>query len=158
MSLASLTLHQHYLTFNGGCWQQMRGTTMGSNFAVVYACLCLCFVENMQEKRIELRFFKRYIDDALGFWHGDKKDLMLFLDSYAIGMKEHIKITSCVSQTNVVFLDLHIFKDVDFDTSHKLSTSCHQKELNRYQYIPFDSWHPKHKKEAFIVGNFQDSS
>ena len=102
----------------------MRETTMGSKFVIVYACLFLCFVENMHEARIELWFFKRYIDDARGFWHGEKKDPMHFLDSYAKGMKEHIKLTSSVSQTNVVFLDLHIFKDVDFDTSHKLSTKC----------------------------------
>ena len=124
---------------------------MGSKFVIVYACLFLCFVENMHEARIELWFFKRYIDDARGFWHGEKKDPMHFLDSYAKGMKEHIKLTSSVSQTNVVFLDLHILKDVDFDTSHKLSTICHQKELNRYQYMPFSSWHSKQLKEACII-------
>ena len=69
----------------------MHGTTMGSNFAVVYVCLFLCFVENMQEHRIELRFFERYIADALGLWHGDKKDLLHFLDSYASGIKETLR-------------------------------------------------------------------
>ena len=43
MSLASLTLQHHYLEFNGGFWQQICRTAMGSNFAIVYACLFLCF-------------------------------------------------------------------------------------------------------------------
>ena len=89
MSLASLTLQHHYLEFNGEFSQQIYGTTN----------LFLCFVENAQEARIELRFFKRYLDDALCFWDGEKKDLIHFLDSYAQGVKEHIKTTSYVVQS-----------------------------------------------------------
>ena len=72
---------------------------MGSTFAVVYACLFLCFVENVQDERIDLGFFKQYIDVTLGFWDEEKKDLMHFLDSYAQGVKEHIKTTSYVVQS-----------------------------------------------------------
>ena len=155
MNLAALTLQQHFLEFDGRFWQQIKGTAMGSNFAVVYACLFLCFLENMQETKQELQYFKRYIDDALGFWHGNRHDLTVFLDSYAQGLKEHIKITRCVSQTEVIFLDVHIFKDTDFQKTHKLSTRCHQKELNRYQYLPYCSAHPKHQKEAFVTGELK---
>lgn len=42
MSLVALVLNHHYLEFNGTYWRQMRGTVMGSNFAVAYACLFLC--------------------------------------------------------------------------------------------------------------------
>ena len=97
----------------------------------------------------------RYIDDALGLWHGNSTDLMDFLDSYSQGLNKHIKITRCVSQTDVVFLDVHIFKGVDFRKTHKLSTRCHKKELNRYHYLPCCSWHPKHQKVAFITGELK---
>jgi hypothetical protein len=72
MTLAGLVLEHHYLEFNGKYWRQVQGTAMGSNFAVVYACLFLCFLEQRQENPQQLLFYKRYIDDALGFWNGDE--------------------------------------------------------------------------------------
>ena len=49
------------------------GTTMGFYFVIVYACLFLCFLEN-DEERNKIQFIKLYIDDALGFWDGKRKD------------------------------------------------------------------------------------
>ena len=35
------------------------------------------------------------------------------------------------------------------------SSSCYQKELNRYQYLPHSSCHPQHQKKAFIIGELR---
>jgi hypothetical protein len=59
---------------------------MVSNFAVFYACLFLCFLEKKQGNP-QLLFFKRYIDDALGFWDGYEDSLQTFLNSYARGFR-----------------------------------------------------------------------
>ena len=53
------------------------------------------------------------------------------------------------------FLDIRLFKGEDFLRTNKLSTSCYQKELNRYQYLPHSSWHPQHQKKVFIIGELR---
>jgi hypothetical protein len=32
---------------------------------------------------------------------------------------------------------------------------CHQKVQNKYQYLPWCSWHPLHKKKAFVTGELR---
>ena len=155
MTLAGLVLEHHYLEFNGKYWRQVQGTAMGSNFAVVYACLFLCFLEKQQGNPQQLLFYRRYIDDALGFWDGDEDSLQTFLNSYARGLQDHIRITPSISKSGVNFLDVSIYKSNDFLQTKKLSVNCYMKELNRYQYLPFTSWHPKHQKEAFITGELR---
>lgn len=158
MALATLILKNHYLEFNNGYWLQIRGTAMGSNFAVVYACLFLCFLENKQFSALpysDLLYYKRYIDDAFGVWSGTELGLRDFLGAYALGLQSHIKITPTISSSSVSFLDISLFKSDSFVFSGKLSSSCYQKELNRYQYLPYSSWHPRHQKLSFIVGELR---
>eukprot|EP01018_Ginkgo_biloba_P035694 Gb_35695 [translate_table: standard] len=62
MHLAELILTEHYVEFNNVCYKQIQGTTMGSNFVVVYACLFLCHLERKVAEKINLKnlnFFKR---------------------------------------------------------------------------------------------------
>ena len=148
--LSALTLEYHFLQFNGQVYQQIQGTAMGSNFSVAYACLFLCYLENLQEPNPRLIYYKRYIDDAFGIWQGDKESLRDYLDRYAIKFKEFIRITSSISQSKVDFLDLSISIGKDFYTTHHLTTNIFQKPLNKYQYIPFSSLHPLHQKRLFI--------
>lgn len=82
LSLALLVLNHHYLAFNGVFWHQIRGTAMGSNFVVLYACssvcfnacLFLCFNENQINIVFEpdgyMLYYKLYIDDPFGIWTG----------------------------------------------------------------------------------------
>ena len=48
-----------------------------------------------------------------------------------------------------LFPDLFLYKDVNFSTLH---FSTYQKPLNKYLYIPFQSFHPASNKRAFIRG------
>ena len=70
-------------------------------------------------------------------------------------MQDHIRITLALSKTGVNFLDIYVYKSNDSYHRRKLSLSCYMKELNRYQYLPFTSWYPKHQKEAFITGELR---
>lgn len=131
---------------------------MGSNFAVVYACLFLCHLEQEVFRRFpapEIQLFRRFIDDGCMVWNGSRERLVQFLDCYQSIYPEHIRITSCISSSSINILDIVLFKGDDFHTSGKLSTRCFQKPLNAYQYIPFTSWHPKHQKVAFVVNELQ---
>ena len=55
MTLSALVLEYQFLEFNSTYWRHIRGTSMGSNFFVVYACLFLCFLENLQEQTMQTR-------------------------------------------------------------------------------------------------------
>lgn len=158
VSAAELVLKWHFLQFDGSFYRQIRGTAMGSNFAVVYACLFLCHLEQEVFRRFpapEIQLFRRFIDDGCMVWNGSRERLVQFLDCYQSIYPEHIRITSCISSSSINILDLVLFKGDDFHTSGKLSTRCFQKPLNAYQYIPFTSWHPKHQKVAFVVNELQ---
>ena len=93
MTLSALVLEYQFLEFNSTYWRHIRGTSMGSNFFVVYACLFLCFLENLQQqtcKPEELIFYKRYIDDVFGLWIGTQDNLLHYLKGYAPGLQQHI--------------------------------------------------------------------
>jgi hypothetical protein len=162
MSLARLVLKHHYLEFDGAYWKQIRGTAMGSNFVVVYACLFLCDLENKVWATAELDdwifkpmlYFKRYIDDAFEIWRDSREELEAFLKTYGTYYPS-IRITQVVSKEAVDILNVHIFKGPTFGHTHRLSISCHQKVQNKYQYLPWYSWHPLHQKKAFVTGELR---
>lgn len=160
MSLASLVLNHHYLEFNDTYWRQIRRTAMNSNFAVVYACLFLCVQEeqiwlccNLFEDPYML-YYKCYIDDAFGIWSGPKWLLRQFLGVYGTFV-DTIKITHTISDTTADILDIIFFKSDDFNRTCRLSTRCHQKVQNKYQHLPWFSWHPYHQKKVFLVGKLR---
>ncbi|XP_059072357.1 uncharacterized protein LOC131873564, partial [Cryptomeria japonica] len=157
MELAELVLREHYIEFDGIFYKQLRGTAMGSNFAVVYACLFLCHLEKRLFSQYDcssLAFFKRFIDDALGVWTGDESSLLDFFSQYQSFYPE-IKITPSVSSSSVDLLDITFFKGVRFSACGVLDTKCYQKPLNAYQYIPYYSWHPPHQKKSFILSELK---
>lgn len=156
-TLAELVLTHHFLEFDGAFYKQVRGTAMGSNFAVVYACLFLCHLEKQLTLACNtscLIYFKRYIDDAFGIWSGSEEALQLLFSAYQSFYPE-IVITPVVSSSSVQILDICFFKGADFHVTGKLSSKCFQKPLNAYQYIPFSSWHPVHQKKAFIINELK---
>ena len=148
-TLSALTLEYHFLSFNNQTYQQIKGTAMGSNFSVVYACLFLSFLENSNSSP-HLFYFTRYIDDAFGVWTGTKAQLLEFLKFYSLATQNSIKLTIQTSLTKLPFLDLWINLG-----ENKFSFNCFQKNLNTYQYIPFTSTHPIHVKKSFLANELK---
>ena len=62
---------------------------------------------------------------------------------------DRIKITFDISDSSIPFLDLLLFKDREKNT---IQFCTFQKPLNKYLYIPFQSFHPASNKRAFIKG------
>ena len=52
---------------------------------------------------------------------------------------DRIKLTYCISESSISFLDLFLYRDT---SSNMLQFSTFQKPLNKYMYIPFESFHP----------------
>ena len=66
------------------------------------------------------------------------------------------KIADCIaywptySIAEVVMLDIKLFKEPGWVVDGILDTRVFQKEINRYQYLPWISFHPRHVKLSFI--------
>ena len=70
--------------------------------------------------------FKCFIDDVFGVTEGLLEDDLL--DNYNWG-------------NALDYMDLFIYKGNDFYEDGKLSVSIHQKETNKFMYIPYRSFH-----------------
>jgi hypothetical protein len=55
-----------------------------------------------------------------------------------------------INRFSMDFLDLHIFKGKRFHKDGLLDISTHQKEMNKYLYIPYSSMHTDNAKKGFI--------
>ena len=94
---------------------------------------------------------KRYIDDIIIIWPHSKdllEDFLTALDSF----HPSLHFTFTYSQTSTDFLDLTIYKGPHFPYTNILDTKTYQKEQNLYQYLHFDSQHPRSQHKAVIIG------
>ena len=93
--------------------------------------------------------YPRFIDDIFFVWYGTQDTLLSFLhDLNCLHTNIHIEFTSLLE--SVKFLHLVISKGPVFKRSRKLDLQTHQKRLNKYLYIPYNSFHPHYSKLRFI--------
>ena len=121
---------------------------MGTRFAVTVANAFMY----LHKKDIADRYssylihYKRLIDDTLAVWDGPKDTLLEFPG--ALNSKtDRIELTKYISNSSISSLDLFLYRDI---SSNVLNFSTFQKPLNKYLYIPFESFHPSSNKKAFI--------
>ncbi|XP_074608094.1 uncharacterized protein LOC141860796 [Acropora palmata] len=136
--------------FSRDIYHQTYGIAMGTPFAVTAANAFMYYHERdiIELYAQHLTLYKRFIDDIFVIWDGTRETLLEFLS--AMNAKdERIKLTYEISDSKIPFLDLLLFKD---SASHTLQHSTFQKPLNKYLYIPFESFHPTSNKKAFIKG------
>jgi hypothetical protein len=133
---------------------------MGTPVAVVFSCLYMMALETQLDldcRRLDVPqpdYLKRFIDDGFGVWSGSRNDLDAWLKRYGTFFPG-IRITCEISDTSVEILDIVFSKDKRFRASGILDTSTHQKAPNRYLYLPWRSYHPRHAKIAFIYGELR---
>lgn len=152
VQLARLVFENNYLIseFSSDIVHQDFGLAMGTPFAVTAANAFMYHLEKdtVAQYSENLVLYKRFIDDIFAIWRGSKQKLLQFLD--ALNSKnDRIKLTYVISESSISFLDLFLYKDWAFST---LQFSTFQKPLNKYLYIPYESFHPASNKKAFIKG------
>ena len=152
VQLARLIFENNFLKseFSSDIYHQTFGIAMGTPFAVTAANAFMYYHERdiIELYSRNLTLYKRFIDDIFVIWEGPRETLLQFLS--AINTKdERIKITYEISDSKISFLDLLLFKDPAYN---KLQYSTFQKPLNKYLYIPYESFHPASNKKAFIKG------
>jgi len=92
--------------------------------------------------------YKRFLDDGFCLFEGSESELMLFINALN-AILPNIRITFSYSRSSVDCLDLVIYK------AHSQGRCClkvrtHQKVLNKYLYIPFNSFHNPGVFKSFI--------
>ena len=145
--LSRFVLTNNYFEAEGVLFHQKWGLAMGTPFAVSAAVIYMARLEDPLLSVGGLFFYRRFIDDIFFIWSGSLCDLHSFLDRLN-NLAPTIKLTWNVSQQEAIFLDMVVY--VDRTSPTKLSTKPYQKPLNRYLYIPFNSYHPSHAKRSFI--------
>ena len=157
IAIARWVLTNNYVRFGDSIWLQLRGTAMGTPFAVAYANIFLGSLEkrlasathptlSLQPTRAPL-LYVRYIDD-LFIINAEPEHAAAFIAAFN-DIYPTITATADTGRT-AAFLDLALSLDGDYAQSGLVQINLHQKAMNQYLYIPPFSSHPPHTFPAFI--------
>lgn len=148
--LINLYLKSNLIEFNGKFFKQINGIAMGNSSSVQLANLYMFYIEKELSLPHYIKLIKRYIDDILIVWEGPYSLLLSFLNQYN-SLRPNIKINFNISNK----FQSNTFLDLNLQISHhnnRITLCTHQKSLNKYLYIPFNSYHSLHQKKGFIIG------
>jgi hypothetical protein len=156
LELATWVLHNNYVQFGtNNYYKQIKGTAMGTPFAVTFACIYMGELEQealiiMQTQNITI-FIKyyRYIDDIISFFRTtfSATQYMIIFNSLRPG-RIILKLTHIGNSAD--FLDLTIYKGDRFNTHNIIDFCLFQKPFNKYLYLPTSSFHKQHTFKSFI--------
>jgi hypothetical protein len=163
LELVEFVLTNNYMNFDDELWHQQTGTSMGTKMAPPYACLTIGFLEEtilfpillpskftpIECQRIIEMFF-RFMDDGTSLFPQDSnKEVLLDLLN-----KMHPSIKYTVEEPDIVTEEERTVQKLVFlsillhlDDEGNIWTNVHYKETNAFDYLSWDSHHPKHIKE-----------
>jgi len=134
---------------------------MGTNVAPILTNIHMAMLENelkakckTDPKLIWPILFKRFIDDGFGITKGDRKDVIYWIQRFN-ELRKTVQIDKYNWGNALDYMDLFIYKSNSFYLDGKLSISIHQKETNKFMYIPFRSFHQKHTIKNIVWGELK---
>ncbi|XP_069473373.1 uncharacterized protein [Ambystoma mexicanum] len=142
MNLLNLILKNNYFRFQGTYYLQIKGTSMGSAMAPVYANTFMYTFEHTHvleniDCSDKILLWKRFIDDIFGIWCGTQEELTSFLN-YLNTIHHSIKFTMEIGAPSLHFLDVCLeIKD------NRISTNVYHKPTDVNNLLHFSSFHPK---------------
>lgn len=150
LEVLRIILKNNYFSFRQQYFLQLIGTAMGTPAAVVFANIYMFMKEKkvIERNKDSIRYYRRFLDDILIIFNTHNPQPVI---DQLNNMHPSIKLESVISKDKVNFLDLIIHKGNRFKKERRLDISCHQKTLNSYLYIPFNSFHPPRSKGGFII-------
>ena len=150
---------------------QTYGMTMGSQYAasVGNACVRLmslchrahmeairsCAIEDNDAHTLHLTstitppFEGSFLDDIFGVWEGSMDSLLYYISKMG-NLNHRYGVKKVVNTHTVDFLDIVFYKGERFKKHGVLDTRTHQKSINTYLYIPYNSFHTTNAKISFI--------
>ena len=149
----SLVLRNNIFRFGDTYWRQFSGTAMGTPPAPPYATIFYALHENDMVPRWKdnVFFYKRFIDDVIGFWTADEdpaRNDILWTEFEADMNRWHGLKWICEKPSHSVnFMDLTITV-----VDGHIETKLFEKALNLYLYLPPHSSHPRGVFTGLISG------
>jgi hypothetical protein len=135
-------LTNNFLAFDNKVYRQIDGTAMGTPVAVCYANIVLYYMErNLVDG---FKIYQRYIDDIFAICNSSEV-AQCFVKQFN-KLNKNIQLESVTINRTGIFLDL----EISLLENNELHYKLYQKPMNKYQYIPLLSAHPKHMIENFI--------
>ena len=99
----------------------------------------------------ELVAYMRYRDHVLIIYNGNRNQALNFIKMLN-NLNPTLKFTSEISDYQITFLDLIIYKGERFRKEGKLDTRVATKKTNTFQYLARDSAHPESVFGGVIKG------
>lgn len=149
MELLKFVMDNSYLTFKDTTYHQIDGTAMGTACAPTYANIIVYMLERSVLELFKpfVSLYRRYLDDVFACIQSDQVDTF---KSTMNSLHPKLKFEFTQDSTQASFLDLSISKGTRFLREGRLDLQVHQKCMNLYLYIPFNSYHTDAAKRSFI--------
>ena len=151
--LMTLVLQNNVFEFNEEYYLQIQGTAMGTKMAPAYANL---FMGRLEPQLIShaakhIHTWKRFIDDIFIIWTGTTEEFEQFM-IHLNQIHPTIKFTHEVSENELTFLDITLYKGDRFKSTNTLDLKTHIKETNKQLYVHSKSYHPPATIKAIAKG------
>ena len=150
--LIELILTRNCFEFNNQFYLQKIGCAMGSQASPEICDLVMHRLEN-QIIPTDSKILKwlRYRDDILLLYNGTPRELEQLVNRMN-EIHNFLKFTVEISDTELTYLDLKIFKGPRFRTNGLLDTKIYTKPTETFQYLDRKSVHPLATFKGFIKG------
>ena len=150
--LSAILNENYFVVPNGTVYHQIQGIAMGTPIAPLLANIYMFSVEReAMASAIKPTFYFRYIDDIIMALDSPPENGEIDLLQKISASHPHLTFTTSVHATKVEFLDLVIYKGSRYRSRKVLDTRTHEKDLNKYLYLPMASGHPRCLKKGFII-------
>jgi hypothetical protein len=143
ISALRMIMTNNIFQFGDTFWHQLSGTAMGAPPAPSYATVCFGVFEEaiIDDFRLSLLYYKRYIDDVLGIWIHHPNPI---IDAqrwtsfqYRLNSWDGLEWVVSPRTTTVDFLDVTLTIAVP-----NVTCTLYEKPLNHHLYLPPRSAHP----------------
>jgi hypothetical protein len=145
MDLLKICVKNTYFTWRKTCFKQTEGSPMGSPISPIF---CELFMQNLEEQvvknNINIKFWKRYVDDTFSIIHARKaQQILKALNDF------HPNVTFTMEMEEndrLSFLDVTVYRKDNGSLGYKVF----RKPTHTNQYLNFASFHHKSQKIAVI--------
>ena len=148
----SLVLNNSTFSFNDEAYRLKVGTATGTTVAPTYANLVMGFLETNFYNLILEKFggeayqyvkknWLRFLDDGFILWRksfGEISDFINILNN----LDDNLEFTHEVNPEKIAFLNVLVYKE-----KGKIQTDMYYKPTDSHDYLPFESYHPRHVKD-----------
>ena len=145
-----LILRESFVTFEGSVYKGVRGIPTGNCISRQIADITLhylLFIKLPGAIPKQVTFWRRFIDDVLGFWRGTERSFSVYID----------RLNSMTAPLGIVFGDSQIgtevnYLDIKFNLSNTgLDYTLFRKETDARLYLKTDSFHPQHVFRSVVM-------